>query len=150
MKKYLVAVAIAALTQPAFATTFPTLTTIYVGGGVRDTGLSNLWVTVFQCTNVSGQTASLRVLVLEGDGAVAGSLTRQLAHGALAVISTNSSTAFGEDSMETEALAGTVNIESTQSGVFCSATVVEQSVAKPTFVMDIHLVRVNPHPGTVQ
>ena len=37
MKKCLAAVALsAALVQPADATTFPTLTTIYVGAGVKD------------------------------------------------------------------------------------------------------------------
>jgi len=39
MKTKLSIVALAAaLTQPAAATTFPTLTTIYIGSGVRDDG----------------------------------------------------------------------------------------------------------------
>jgi len=52
----------AALAQPAAAVTFPSLTTIYVGTGIRDDGnLSGMGVaTVFPCINVSGATATIR------------------------------------------------------------------------------------------
>ena len=67
MKKNFVAAAfVAAIAQPASAITFPTLTTIYVGSGVRDDGdAGNLGVaTAFTCSNVSGSPATVRWLVL--------------------------------------------------------------------------------------
>jgi hypothetical protein len=44
---------------------------------------------------------------------------------------------------------GVVNIESTQSGVFCTAEVLDAAASAPTGIAR-HLVRVNPHPGTVE
>ena len=93
MKPYLAAVAlVAALAQPAAAVTFPTLTTIYVGTGVRDaTGVH----TVFLCSNVSGLTAGIRIVVLEGNGTVAGSYQLlTVPHGALLTVVTSSSGLF--------------------------------------------------------
>ena len=43
---------------------------------------------------------------------------------------------------------GGVIIESTESGVFCTAMAVAAPSAVPDGI-DLHLVRVNPHPGTV-
>ena len=44
---------------------------------------------------------------------------------------------------------GVVNIESTQSGVFCSAVTIDAAAISPDGV-PLRLVRVNPHPGTVE
>jgi hypothetical protein len=44
---------------------------------------------------------------------------------------------------------GTVNIESTQSGVFCQAYLVDAASPTPSGV-PLHLVRINPHPGAVE
>ena len=79
MKKYLAAVALAvALAQPAAAVTFPTLTTIYVGSGVYDDGSGSATgtATAIHCSNVSGVSVQVRVLVLSSVGGVEGSLTR--------------------------------------------------------------------------
>ena len=43
---------------------------------------------------------------------------------------------------------GVINIESTQSGVFCTAKTIDASATFPDGVI-LPLVRVNPHPGTV-
>ena len=45
--------------------------------------------------------------------------------------------------------SGTVNIEATNSGVFCTAMIVDAASGNVDGV-DLHLVRVNPHPGTVE
>ena len=85
MRKYLAAVSLAAiLAQPAAAVTFPTLTTIYVGSGVLDDGsAANLGeATSIHCSNVSGVSVDVRVLILGANGAAQGSVTRTLAHGA--------------------------------------------------------------------
>jgi len=139
----------AALAQPASATTFPTLTTIYVGAGVTDDGSgSNAGIaTSFICLNVSGVTASVRFLVLDTPGSVAGSLTTTVNHGATFTASTHLTVIFADNSVSpaVDISQGGVNIESTQSGVFCTAAIVDAAGDPPTFSMP--LVRINGHPG---
>jgi hypothetical protein len=72
MKTTLTAIALAAtLAQPASAITFPSLTTIYVGTGVLDSGGADNTgtATTFFCSNVSGITAQVRFLILSDIGA---------------------------------------------------------------------------------
>jgi hypothetical protein len=83
-KTHLAAVALtAALVQPASAVTFPSLTTIHVGTGVSDSGSAFELgdATVFQCSNVSGFTANIRILLLHENGALAGQRTETVLHG---------------------------------------------------------------------
>jgi hypothetical protein len=156
MRKSFVALAVAAaLAQPASAITFPTLTTIYVGSGVVDSGSPHEQgiATSINCSNVSGVEVQVRVLVLNLDGTAAGSLTVHLAHGATATFSTHETFVYFEDigNLNTGAvLRGVVNVEARNSAVFCSAAVVDAAGLPPSFAIPIHLVRVNPHPGTVE
>ena len=153
MKTTLAAIAVAAaLSQPASAITFPTLTTIYVGSGVYDDGgaAGAGTATAFHCSNVSGVAANVRALILSENGTVLGSDTRPVAHGASVTFSTHIAAAFVQFTILTGQLrTGVVNIESTQSGVFCTAMVVEADSFDLNGVQ-LHLVRVNPHPGTVE
>jgi hypothetical protein len=154
MKMTVSLIALAAvLAQPASAITFPSLTTIYVGTGVRDGGGANNTgiATVFHCSNVSGVSATVRFLVLNAGGAFQASVTIVFPHGVTQTVSTN----FTSPYIETDELAtgvvnqGVVNIESTESGVFCSAETIDAAAATPIGVTR-PLVRVNPHPGTVE
>jgi hypothetical protein len=153
MRKSFAALALAAtLAQPAAATTFPSLTTIYVGTGILDDGGSNGSgiATSFFCSNVSGLTANVRYLILnEAGGVLFNSAPLPLSHGASSVVSTHG-TVLTEGVMGVGALnTAVVNIESTQSGVFCRAALV--NAAGPRHDSSpISLVRVNPHPGTVE
>ena len=155
MKKYLAAFALAAaFAQPAAAITFPTLTTIYVGSEVRDDSSDSFEgiATAFHCTNVSGQTATVRILALFAAGNVAGSVSTTLAHGETKTVSTHETTVFVEAAEVAPGVflqQGAVNIEPTQSAVFCTAMMVEAAPFVPQGI-DLHLVRVNPHPGTVE
>ena len=157
MRKYLAAAAIAAALAPtASATTFPSLTTIYVGSGVKDDGgaFDTGVATSIHCSNVSGVSVQLRVLILGTNGLVAGSRTRSLAHGATETLSTHQTVIFsdggGNDLATGSVSQGVVNVEATDSAVFCTAPVIDAGSAKPVFSMPLHLVRVNPHPGTVE
>jgi hypothetical protein len=155
MKKYLAAVAFAvALVQPASAITFSKLTTIYLGAGVYDlknyptTGINT--ATSVHCSNVSGLNAQYRVLVLDGDGEVVAQTTQNIAHGATQTVSTNDVVAFIDISLELGfSIRGVLNVEATQSGIFCNAQIVDRAGALSTS-SPLHLVRVNPHPGTVE
>ncbi len=150
MKKYLIAAVLAAaFTHPALATTFPTLTTIYVGSGVRDDGaiINSGIATVFNCSNVSGLPANVRFLVLDSTGAVEANATSVLSHGATFTAATHSTLTFLENAdLATDAVGqGVVNIESTQSGVFCNAMIVDAADAGEG--ISLPLVRINGHPG---
>jgi hypothetical protein len=142
---------VALLAGPTAAITFPSLTTIYVAAGVKDDGgAANIGLaTTFMCTNVSGGPASIRYLVLNGGGAIAGQLSFQVQHGATNTVSTHSTNTFSENNLNTGAVEqGAVNIEATESGVFCTAFIVD--AADPGELGQLHLVRVNPHPGKVE
>ena len=154
MKKYLATAAlIATLAQPTHAVTFPTLTTIYVGSGVYDDGSGNNAgeATSIHCSNVSGVPVSVRVLILANNGAVEGSLTQNLAHGVTVTFSTHGTFIFVDADLQTGGVfQGALNVEATNSAVFCTAAVIDAAVNPPAFSMPLHLVRVNPHPGTVE
>jgi hypothetical protein len=153
MRTLLAAVAFAAaLAQPASAITFPSLTTIYVGAGVTDSGGADGvgTATAFHCINVSGVTTSVRFLVLNGSGNPVASFTRTIAHGATATAATHVTSAYAASDLGTGLVSqGGVNIESLQSGVFCNAMTIDAAAGFPDGVV-LPLVRVNPHPGTVE
>ena len=155
MKKHLAAAAIAALfAPPALATTFPSFTTIYVGSGVRDSGHSSDagLASIFMCSNVSGISASIRFQVLSSLGSPVGTASVTIAHGATYTAGSHFTASFNENvDLDTGAvLQGAVNIESTQSAVFCTAAVIDAAGNPPSFTLPLHLVRVNSHPGTVE
>jgi hypothetical protein len=151
MKKLLAAVLAAAFVQPAAAITFPGLTTIYIGTGVIDDGSADNFgeATIFHCTNVSGVAAQVRFLVL--GGMVPASRTVNVQHGETYTAATHPVAAYFEKADLNTGFVGegAINIESTQSGVFCSAKSVSASAGFPDGVV-LPLVRVNPHPGTVE
>ena len=151
MKTYLAAVAfVAALAQPAAAVTFPSLTTIYVGSGA--TSFANDTATVVHCSNVSGVSANVRFQFLTAAGGVAGVHTATLAHGQTYTLATKNVLIFTESFTFAPELVlneGVVNVEATNSAVFCTAKVVTPIIdGADGFTMP--LVRVNPHPGTVE
>ena len=154
MKKLLVAAALAAtLAQPASAITFSKLTTIYVGTGVHDDGsAANLGIaTAFICTNVSGFGADVRFAILNPSGNVVTSIPFRLSHGETSMLETHSTAVFDGSSINTGGIIeGGINFESTQSGVFCNAWIVDAANAIPAFMAPLNLVRVNPHPGTAE
>ena len=155
MKTYLpVAALVALFAQPAAAVTFPSLTTIYVGSGVTDNGgAENAGIaTTFLCSNVSGVDASVRWLVLDASGTIVeGQSTFPVGHGETLAVSTHFTATFTTATLNTGIVNhGVVNIESTQSAVFCTAAIVDAAGPPPAFTMPLHLVRVNPHPGTVE
>ena len=160
MRTFLPALAIAAgaaaalSAAPAQAVTFSKLTTIYIASGVFDSGgAANTGVaSSVHCSNVSGVTASVRFVVYGPTGAMIGNHTTSLAHAAAFTASTRLTTIFPQETALHAGAAnpqGTLMIEATQSGVFCTAMVIDAATASPNGV-GLHLVRVNPHPGTLE
>ena len=135
---------------PSPSTTFPTLTTIYVASGVFDDGggINAGVATSVHCSNVSGQNAQVRILLLHSDGDVAGGLTTTLPHGFSQTFSTHETSFINETTTGVGFVQGVLNVESTQSAVFCSAMIVD--AAAPQNGVALHMVRVNGHPGTIE
>ena len=141
---------------PAQATTF-SLRAIYVASGVYDSGdPSNVGTaTSVHCSNLSGKTAQMRVSFYADNGVLAGGAASfTLANLATKTVSTHG-TFFIDISLGTSVIAqGVLNIQSTESGVFCSAMLIDAAGGPGTADVpegiDLHMVRYNPHPGTVE
>ena len=157
MKTYLAAFALATaaaslLAPAALATTFPTLTTIYVSPGVYDNGGADdtEFATVASCSNVSGVSTTIRVLILDDDGNFENSHTfSNVAHGASVRASTQFTFLADETRVSASGLLnGVINVEFLQSGVFCTFAIVPGSGAGAT--VTLNAIRVNAHPGTAE
>jgi hypothetical protein len=140
----------AATPSPAIA--FGSLTTIYIGSGAYDDGGGpNAGIaTTVHCSNVSGNTTQLRAQILGPGGNVEASATNfALPHGNTFTFSTHGTPFVNEIDLNTGFFSnGVINVESTQSAVFCTAMVIQAgSVATG---VALHLVRGNPNPGTVE
>ena len=141
---------------PTGATTFPTLTTIYIASGViNHSPDDNDGVkTLVSCTNMSGQTASVRYIFRHINGAIGGITTRSLANLAALIVATEGKVGFLNQEVELATgpiAAGTLHILSTQSAVYCSAMLVESDAANAVPAgAALHMVRFSPHPGTVE
>jgi hypothetical protein len=151
-KKYLAAVALAAtLAQPASAVTFPSLTTIYVGSGAFDDGGGVIegTATAVVCSNVSGVTVSVRVLMLGSTGSVEGQGASNAPHGGVVIFTTHPILPYNQVNLATGGFIGTINIEATNSAVFCTASLIDAGGPAES-ASPLRLVRVNAHPGTVE
>jgi len=154
------AIAVAALalagTTFARATTFPTLTPIYFASGAMNVGPApDIEVsTVVNCSNMSGQTASIRFQFRGKDGTPHAGATLLTANLASQNVASGNGVGFtgGPTVLPTGLFyGGSIQILSTQSAVFCTAWLAHPagSVAGPASVA-LHMVRFNPHPGTVE
>jgi hypothetical protein len=153
MNRFLCALGLAAcgaiVTQPAAAVVFPSLTTIYVGSGVV---ANPSVITTIHCTNVSGTTVNVRFQFLNPLGSTAGSHTASLINGATYGVSTADTQIYTESFFFNPALVlaeGGLNVEATNSAVFCTAKTVSAGFSTPNGYA-FSLVRVNPHPGTAE
>jgi hypothetical protein len=157
MRKHLLSIAAACvLAAPTMATTFPSLTTIYVVTGIKDNGGTSSvgTATAIQCSNVSGVTTTIRFLTLSATGVVLDSTTADdVAHGATIEVSTHNTNAYTNETASLIAgivlSSGVLNIESLQSGVFCTAAIIDASLSNPVGITP-HIIRINPHPGSVE
>ena len=114
-------------------------------------------VTIFHCTNVSGITANVRFLLLRPAGGLYNALydddTLTVVHGETITVATDNTAGYRETALlrpqtGVERLeSGIINIESTQSAVFCNAKVADAG-REGSQGITLTLVRVNPHPGT--
>jgi hypothetical protein len=103
------------------------------------------------CSNVSGVPTSIRILVLNSAGIVVGNTSvTGVGHGRTLRFATHPTFLGNEEYLATGGIfGGVINVESLQSGVFCTFAVVD--AAGPGGAgFPLNAVRVNPHPGTVE
>ena len=103
-------------------------------------------------TNASGLTAQLRFLLLGPGGNTLGSFNRSLPHANTVTASTHETNAYFDYIIMTPGVAitqGGIVIESTETGVFCTAITLDAGSSTPNG-FPLHLVRINPHPGSVE
>ena len=115
---FILSIFAALATTSASAITFPSLTTIYVGGGLYS--ISGQGVLAIHCANASGVRVTVRVLLLYSTGTFLDSATTEVTHGETAAFSTNSHAFFEIDMDTPDFTGGLINIEATESGVFCN------------------------------
>jgi hypothetical protein len=158
MRKSIVALAAAVfaalVVSSGEAETLPLNTPIYVGSGVYDSGsgAGNGAATSFHCTNVSGVSANLRFLLLGPAGNTLGSFNRSLAHANTVTASTHETNTYFDYIIMTPGVSiiqGGIVIESTQTGVFCTAITLDAGASTPNG-FPLNLIRFNPHPGSVE
>ena len=153
------AIAVAAIalegTTPAWSTTFPALTPIYFASGAMDNNdtTSSGVATVVSCSNMSGQTASIRYQFRGENGTPVAGGTLLVANLATKTVLTEGGVNFVSSTQLPTGIfySGSIQVLSTQSAVFCSAMLVHaggQSTGPAGAAL--HMVRLNPHPGTVE
>jgi hypothetical protein len=113
------------------------------------------YATAVQCSNVSGVTTDIRFLLLSNNGGVIAFNTAfNVPHGGTVERATHGVAAY-ESEVRLLGDGGAfinstvLNIESLQSGVFCTAAIIDAATVRPDG-HSLHLVRINPHPGTVE
>jgi len=124
------------------------------GGFDSDESMGAGTATSVHCTNLSGKSAQVRFSFYGAGGSLEGVSNFTLPNLNTETISTHG-TFFSDLSLGTGAIQqGVLNIQSTESGVFCSAMLIDAlggpGTADVPEGIALHMVRYNPHPGTVE
>jgi len=142
--------ALAALPAPASASTSDPELIVYRFTGVRDdTGAVNTGTaTVFNCTNFSGVTENIRLVMRDGDGILMANVVVPVAHLSSTTVSTHATNAYLiEVALSTGSISGgTTAIAATSINVICTAMAIDASSLFPHGVA-LRGVRFNPIPG---
>ena len=137
-------------TTAPLATTDP-LKTIYRVSGIRDNGgLANAGVaTSFHCTNFSSVPEKIRFFIRNFSAVQVADISRDVPAFRTHTASTHGTAAFNEDTFLAPGILieqGSAVIQSTSLNVHCSAMIVDGAAAAVGIAL--HMVRLNPAPGT--
>jgi dihydrodipicolinate synthase/N-acetylneuraminate lyase len=132
------------------ATTDPEVI-IYRFPGVVDDGDSNAGIaTIFNCTNFSGTTETVRFATRSTSGTLIGNVTVSIQHLATKTASTHNTLAFTDDTLVLQIAMlgqGTTAIAATSINIICTAMIVDAANAKPVGIA-LRGGRFNPAPGS--
>ena len=136
------------------ATTFPTERPIYVASGVTDSGdgADAGTATSVHCTNLGPANATVDIRFYRNNSTFAGHSKTVLLPMGTVTVSTHGVASFPNSTIATNAntiLEGSLRVTSDQSGVFCSAMIMDASSTIASGIA-LHMVRFNGHPGTAE
>jgi hypothetical protein len=116
-------------------------------GGSANQGLA----TVFHCTNYSGVTETLRIVVRDFDNTLVGNVAVLIEHLVTKTLATHPTTVYIEDEVllpvGVAVQQGTAAIAATSKDIVCTAMTVDAASASPVGI-SLHPVRFNPASGT--
>ena len=119
---------------------------LYRFTGVRDnTGSS---ATVFHCTNFSGVTETIRIVVRDSLAGVVANFAQPLNHLETITFATHNVTLYAHLSLATGFIAqGTAAIAATSASFVCTAMTIDAASSSPVGIA-LHGIRFSPLPGT--
>jgi hypothetical protein len=125
---------------------------LYRFPGVRDNGGgSNAGVaTVFHCTNFSGATETIRIVIRDSDTAVLANTAFNIFHLNTRTASTHSTSLYLDDfvlSPGSVIAQGTAAIAATSTSIICTAMTIDAASASPVGIA-LRGIRFNPAPGS--
>ena len=143
----MIAVAALAFATPAHAGINDPPIIIYRASGVVDD--QNAWATIVSCTNFSGVTEKLTVVVRAADSTIKANVNVNVAHFNTAVLATRDTAIFTtEANMATGPInAGVVSIAATSVHFTCTVIGLQFHTVAP-LSFPLHLLRLTPIPGT--
>lgn len=156
MRRLLVAISLAATTISAQALLVSAASaapwkTIYIVPGVINAGADNDSgpATSFHCTNYSGASTDVRVLVYAYSAGLQGSMSYHISNNSTIAFATKPT--FMSEVFITNPgnIQGHAVIQSRVTAVYCSAFVFPANAFAATGI-GLHMVRLNPEPNTVE
>ena len=147
-----IAAAALALVQPTAASAAQSdpEVIIYRFPGVRDFNGNPTPATVFNCTNFSGATETIRFVTRHHDGGLESNKTVPIAHLATVTASTTNTAAYIADvtlAASFFAIQGTTAIAATSINIVCTAVTLDASSIAPNGFA-LRGIRFNPAPGS--
>jgi len=113
-------------------------------GGVAGTGVA----TVFHCTNFSGVTETLRIVIRSASGALLTNTPIGIAHLETRTIATKPTVLFSTTTVDTGIVAqGTAAIAATTTSFICTAMIVDAASSSPNGI-SLRGIRFSPVPGS--
>jgi hypothetical protein len=145
----MIAVAALAFTLPAQAGINDPETIIYRASGVIDDNAG--FATAFFCTNFSGVTENLRVVIRGANAAIAANVAVPLPHlNTVALATRDTQLLAAETSLATGVVnTGTVAIAATSINVTCTANLFQFFTSNP-IMAPLHMTRFSPIAGTLE
>jgi hypothetical protein len=145
----IIAVAALAVYGPAYAAIGDPEVIIYRVSGVADSGGATGVATTFHCTNFSGVTENVRIVVRATAGNILANLDQQVPHLWTVSASTKDTIIYTENiQLATGGIPqGTAAIAATSVNVTCTAMQVESNNTSPVGIK-LHMTRFNPISGT--
>jgi hypothetical protein len=144
--RYLIAVAALGFTLPVQAGINDPEVIIYRVSGVVDD--NNVLATSFHCTNFSGATENIRIVVRDVQTTIKANSAAPVSHLGTIIFSTHDVFIYGDVNLATGVTgAGTAAIAATSVNVTCTAMQVQTNVTNPVGIA-LHMTRFNPITGT--